>query len=156
MHSNTNVNVRAARNLVNTVYASREQQRSALTILERTIVRKERTLRRMEAWGWVAAVGAAAAAVAVALAIAVVYEHHGAGAPQGVEVPLLILLGAGAPTLAAMLTVDAVGRRITTTELNIVRQYQRRGQLEHLILRLNITVKESEQELADRERMANA
>jgi hypothetical protein len=55
-----------------------------------------------------------------------------------------------------MLTVDAVGRRITTTELNIVRQYQRRGQLEHLILRLNITVKESEQELADRERMANA
>ncbi|MGW8431745.1 hypothetical protein ACWGJ9_11680 [Curtobacterium citreum] len=154
MHSDTNVNLRAARNLVNTVHATREQQRSAMATLERNLARTERTLLRWETHGWALAALAAVAAEAVILIPLWFHLHHGGGNPEGVKAGLLTLFIGGAPLLAGLLTVDGVRRRIDAADLQVARAYQRREQLQHLIARLNITVKESEQELAAREQAA--
>jgi hypothetical protein len=151
MHSDTNVNVRAARNLVNTVHASREQQQSALATLERDIARKDQALRRLRTAGNVAPGLLATAVVAVVLAAGWVFVHMDRFHPHGAQMPVLVLLFLGVPTVIAIVASDLIERRVVAASLRLEHLRAKRVGLQRLIGRMNVTVKESEQELAARE-----
>lgn len=154
MHSDTNVNVRAARNLVNTVHATREQQRSALLTLEHRIVRKEIQLRRLRRAGIIVPGLLAGLVVAAMLAAGGILVHADRFHPHGWQTPLLVLLFIGVPTLTALLTAESIERRLVAAAVRVEHLRTSRVSVKQVIARMNLTVKESEQELADRERAA--
>ncbi len=148
-----NVNLRAARNLVNTTYATREQQRKAVQLLEADIRRQERAVRRQR---MVKHIYPAFAATGGLLAVATAAWMTGGIPTSGTPLALGLLAAIAVPTVAAMFTAEVLERQHVAAELHHEHLLTKRTSLLHLLDRMNVTVADSERELAKRQREAVA
>ncbi|WIE81356.1 hypothetical protein [Curtobacterium sp. MCSS17_016] len=152
MHSDMNVNLRAARGLVTTAHATRDEQQSALASLDRDITRQGHSIRRARhAKRFIPGVFAVATMTTIA-AILWTLDRNGQLTVTGTWQALIALGCVGAPCIAGFLTAEVLELRHTAAESHLEHLLTKRDSLQHLLTRMNLTVAESEHVLAQHER----